>query len=109
MGDGFLLLSYNSFCVLEVSLCVALFSPFTDVFPHWDGGCTLRLGLVRVCPPERTLINSAGILCPGLGLACVGVTDHPHVGVRGGQFPLGGGVFLPGQSRKVKTSRFSAV
>lgn len=38
-------------------------------------------------------INSAGILCPGLGLACVGVTDHPHVGVRGGQFPLGGRVF----------------
>ena len=81
MGDGFLLLSYNSFCVLEVSLCVALFSAFIDMFLQWDGGCTLRLGLVCVCPPERTPINSAGILCPGLGLACVGVTDHPHVAV----------------------------
>lgn len=109
MGDGFLLLSYNSFCVLEVSLCVALFSPFIDVFLQWDGGCTLQLGLVCVCPPERTPINSAGILCPGLGLACVGVTDHPHVGVRGGQFPLGGRVFLPEQSGKVKTCRFLTV
>ena len=62
-----------------------------------------------MCPPERTLINSASILCSGLDLACIGVTDHPHVGMRGGQFPLGGGVFSPEQSRKVKTFHFSAV